>query len=84
MFGAIKFSLTAELTVEIAQVWPYTYSQCPSNPLEEANQDPRKQQRINECPTTSDGMVFKNSCDRKYMGVSLNGGIPKRPQNDHF
>ncbi len=39
----------SSVTAEFAQVWPYTYSQCPSSPLEEANQDPQKQQRINEC-----------------------------------
>jgi len=39
----------ATVEASVDNVWPYTYSQCPSNPLEEANQDPRKQQRINEC-----------------------------------
>ncbi|CAK9073417.1 unnamed protein product [Durusdinium trenchii] len=38
-------------TVEASNnnVWPFTYSQCPSENLEKANQDPPKQQRINEC-----------------------------------
>ena len=31
------------------KVWPYTYSQCPPDQMDKANQDPRKQQRINEC-----------------------------------
>ena len=39
----------------LLQVWPFTYSQCPSEHLEEANQDPPKQQRINECVALSPG-----------------------------
>ena len=35
------------------EVWPYTYSQCPAENLDAANQDPRKQQRINQCKSPS-------------------------------
>ncbi|CAJ1334257.1 unnamed protein product, partial [Effrenium voratum] len=39
----------ATVETSVNNVWPYTYSQCPAENLDAANQDPRKQQRINQC-----------------------------------
>eukprot|EP00931_Biecheleriopsis_adriatica_P057334 TRINITY_DN34002_c0_g1_i1.p1 TRINITY_DN34002_c0_g1~~TRINITY_DN34002_c0_g1_i1.p1 ORF type:complete len:883 (+),score=127.53 TRINITY_DN34002_c0_g1_i1:41-2650(+) len=41
----------ATIEASLNNVWPYSYSQCPAdnNASNDANQDPRKQQRINKC-----------------------------------
>ena len=35
-------------------------------------------------PTTAIILAGSKNWDSKYVGVSLNGGTPKTPQNDHF
>jgi len=39
----------ATVETSVNNVWPYSYSQCPAGQNSEANQDPKKQQLINEC-----------------------------------
>jgi len=58
-----KTSVSRLLPVSCTKVWPYTYSQCPSDQMDNANQDPRKQQRINECT----GLRRWISVDRCYV-----------------
>ena len=40
--------------------------------------------RVGRIPKTSRNSTCPGSVFEVYLGVSLNGGTPKTPQNDHF
>ncbi|CAE8596654.1 unnamed protein product [Polarella glacialis] len=66
-------------------VWPYSYSQCPGEAEAEVNQNPRKQQRINQClgANWTDRYGFNKEQGRGAIEIDILEVMPGKRKTDY-